>query len=69
MKKDITTKDKFIVGSALAEHLRLLNASNSAKAEATKSSIAEEHLKFSYNIIDMHTIDCEKFLRLIWLSK
>jgi len=29
-----------------------------------KSTIVEEHLKFSYNIIDMHTIDCEKFLKM-----
>jgi len=29
-----------------------------------KSTIIEEHLKFSYNIIDMHTIDCEKFLKM-----
>jgi len=29
-----------------------------------KSTIVEEHLNFSYNIIDMHTIDCEKFLTM-----
>jgi predicted transposase/invertase (TIGR01784 family) len=29
-----------------------------------KESIVEQNLKFSYNIIDMHTIDCEKFLAM-----
>ena len=27
-----------------------------------KEKIVEDNLKFSYNIIDMHNIDCEKFL-------
>jgi hypothetical protein len=27
-----------------------------------KNSIVEDNLNFSYNLIDMHTIDCEKFL-------
>ena len=29
-----------------------------------KSNIVEDNLKFRYNIIDMHTIDCEKFLKM-----
>jgi len=29
-----------------------------------QDTILEEHLNFSYNIIDMHTIDCEKFLTM-----
>ncbi len=27
-------------------------------------TILEDNLKFGYNIIDMHTIDCEKFLKM-----
>jgi len=29
-----------------------------------KSEISEERLHFSYNIVDMHTIDCQKFLKM-----
>ncbi len=29
-----------------------------------KSKIVESSLKFSYNIIDMHTIDCQKFISM-----